>query len=41
MVADPESFLVTKQDQLQPEETTRARESGAGLAGKIAPSHRS
>ncbi len=33
MIADPESFLVTKQDRLQPEETTRAREWGARLAG--------
>ena len=37
VVADAESFLVTKQDQLQPEETARAREWGARLAGKITP----
>ena len=41
MVAGTESFLVTKQDQLQPEETARAREWGAMLAGTIALSHRS
>ena len=39
VVAEPQSFLVTKQDQLQPEETTRAREWGARLAASIAPSH--
>jgi Flavodoxin len=32
VVAEPESFLVTKQDQLEPQESTRAREWGAGLA---------
>jgi Flavodoxin len=32
VVAKPESFLVTKQDQLEPQESTRAREWGAGLA---------
>lgn len=37
LVAQPESFLVTKQDQLEPEETTRAREWGAALAAAIAP----
>ncbi len=32
VVAEPESFLVTKQDQLDPEETTRARDWGTNLA---------
>ena len=40
VIADPESFLVTKQDRLQPDETARARDWGAGLAGKIAPDRR-
>jgi flavodoxin len=39
IVAKPESFLVTKQDRLQQEETTRAREWGIRLAASIAPSH--
>jgi hypothetical protein len=38
VVAEPESFLVTKQDRLQPEETRRAREWGSRLAASIAPS---
>jgi hypothetical protein len=38
VVAEPESFLVTKQDRLQPEETTRACEWGTRLAARIAPS---
>jgi hypothetical protein len=38
VVAEPESFLVTKQDRLQPEETTRAREWGSKLAASTAPS---
>ena len=37
VVAQPESFLVTKQDRLAPQETTRARDWGAKLAG-VAPS---
>jgi hypothetical protein len=37
-VAEPESFLVTKQDRLEPQETIRAREWGAKLAASIAPS---
>ena len=41
MIAAAESFLVTKQDRLQPEETPRAREWGARLAATIAPSDRS
>ena len=40
VIADPESFLVTKQDRLQPDETARAHDWGAGLAGKIAPDRR-
>ena len=38
VVAEPESFLVTKQDRLEPQETTRAREWGTKLAAGIAPS---
>jgi hypothetical protein len=38
LVAEPESFIVTKQDRLEPNETTRAREWGAKLAVSIAPS---
>ena len=37
VVAEPESFLVTKQDRLEPQETIRAREWGARLAAAIAP----
>jgi Flavodoxin len=38
VIAEPESFLVTKQDRLEPDETTRAREWGTKLAARIAPS---
>ena len=38
VIAEPESFLVTKQDRLEPHETTRAREWGAKLAATVAPS---
>jgi hypothetical protein len=38
VVAEPESFLVTKQDLLEPQETTRARDWGTRLAAGIAPS---
>jgi hypothetical protein len=38
LVAEPESFLVTKQDRLEPHETTRAREWGVKLAASAAPS---
>ena len=38
LVAEPESFLVTKQDRLEPNETSRARAWGARLAASIAPS---
>ena len=38
MAAEPESFLVTKQDRLEPQETTRAREWGARLAASLTPS---
>ena len=37
VVAEPESFLVTKQDQLEPDETARARDWGITLAARIAP----
>ena len=36
--AEPESFLVTRQDRLEPQETARAREWGTRLAAGIAPS---
>jgi hypothetical protein len=35
---EPESFLVTKQDRLEPHETARAREWGTKLAERLAPS---
>ena len=35
MVAEPESFLVTKQDRLEPQETARAREWGTRLAASV------
>ena len=35
MVAEPESFLVTKQDRLVPEEASRARVWGTKLAAGI------
>jgi hypothetical protein len=38
VVAEPESFLVTKQDRLEPDEATRAREWGTKLAAGIVPS---
>jgi hypothetical protein len=38
VVAEPESFLVTKHDRLEPHETTRAREWGTKLAAGMAPS---
>jgi hypothetical protein len=38
MAAEPESFLVTKQDRLEPQETARAREWGTRLAAGIAAS---
>ena len=38
VVAEPESFLVTKQDRLAPRETSRARDWGARLAAGVAPS---
>jgi Flavodoxin len=37
VVAAPESFLVTRQDRLEPQETTRAREWGIRLAESFAP----
>ena len=38
VVAQPESFLVSRRDQLEPQETTRAREWGTKLAGRVASS---
>jgi Flavodoxin len=38
LTAAPESFLVTKQDRLEPQEATRAREWGTRLAASVAPS---
>ena len=38
VVAEPESFLVTKQDRLELQETSRAREWGATLAASLTPS---
>jgi hypothetical protein len=40
VVAEPESFLVTKQDRLVPNELDRAREWGIKLAANIAPQAR-
>jgi Flavodoxin len=37
VAAEPESFLVTKQDRLEPQEESRAREWGTRLAASIAP----
>ena len=37
VIAEPESFLVTKQDRLEPQETARARDWGTQLAAAIAP----
>ena len=38
LIAEPESFLVTKQDRLEPHETARAREWGVRLAAMVVPS---
>jgi hypothetical protein len=38
VIAEPESFLVNRQDRLEPQETDRAREWGTKLAASIAPS---
>jgi hypothetical protein len=38
LAEEPESFLVTRQDRLEPQETARAREWGTRLAAGIAPS---
>ncbi len=38
VIAEPESFLVTKQDRLDPQETTRARDWAAKLAAEVVPS---
>ena len=37
LLVEPESFLVTKQNQLEPGEADRARDWGARLAGMAAP----
>jgi hypothetical protein len=37
LIADPESFLVTKQTQLKPGEEDRAREWGSSLAVRLSP----
>ena len=37
VVAEPESFLVTKQDRLEPQETARARDWGVRLAATVVP----
>ena len=37
MAAKPESFLVTRQNQLESQESARARAWGSALAAKIAP----
>lgn len=39
LVAPPESFLVTKQSELEPQESTRAREWGARLVASSTPRH--
>jgi hypothetical protein len=36
LAAEPESFLVTKQNRLEPDEVTRARQWGRQLAGNLA-----
>ena len=41
VIAEPESFLVTKQDRLEPGEADRAREWGTKLAASITPSQAS
>ena len=38
VIAEPESFLVTRQDRLEPGEIARAREWGARLAASLVPS---
>jgi hypothetical protein len=37
VIAEPESFLVTKQDRLEPHEQDRARDWGARLAAGVTP----
>jgi hypothetical protein len=37
VVAEPESFLVTKQDRLEPQETDRARDWATKLAAGVEP----
>jgi hypothetical protein len=38
VIAKPASFLVTKENKLEPQETARAHEWGAALAARFAPS---
>lgn len=38
VVAGPESFLVTRQNHLEPQEATRARQWGAKMAASLTPS---
>jgi hypothetical protein len=38
VIAEPESFLVTRQDRLGPQEAARARDWGTKLAAAVAPS---
>jgi hypothetical protein len=40
LVAEPESFLVTKENRLVPAEGDRARTWGAGLAARLSPDRR-
>ena len=37
LIADPESFLVTKDNHLEPDEEERARAWGAQLAARMEP----
>jgi hypothetical protein len=39
LIADPESFLVTKDSHLEPHEADRARKWGAGLAVQLGARH--
>jgi Flavodoxin len=37
LIADPQSFLVTKQSHLEPDEAARAKQWGANLAAQLTP----
>jgi Flavodoxin len=37
LIADPESFLVTKQSHLEPDEAARAKQWGTNLAAQLTP----